>query len=394
MRTRAVIIHVTYYCSIVEYKSRKFNRRVLRVEVNSMNVDQKLQLIQQRSEEILTVEDLSSKLEQQTTLTGYVGFELSGFVHIGNGCILGRQVQDLTEAGVEMKILLADWHSLINNKLGADMDAIRIAGEYFEVAFRTMGASGNKVKYLWGSDIVDNADYWMRVVQVAKNTTLTRLKRALPIMGRKDTEDMEGAFLFYPPMQAADIFEMKLDIALGGMDQRHVHVLAREVADRVGANKPVAIHTPMLMGLKGPDSRMDSSVDIIDIKMSKSKPETCVFLHDGPKSIAKKLKKAYCPKGELDKNSVLEIARLVLFKESGFKLTVERPEKFGGDISFKSYPELSKAYLADELHPLDLKMGIASSLSDYLKDARQRLEKKDDVMEMMSKLTNVPLEFE
>jgi tyrosyl-tRNA synthetase len=380
MGTGAGLIHFTYYCSIIEYKNRKINRRVVRVEVNSMNVDQKIQLIQQRSEEILTVEDLSSKLEQHTTLTGYVGFELSGFVHIGNGCILGQQVKDLTKSGVEMKILLADWHSLINNKLGADMDAIRIAGEYFEVAFRTMGATGNKVKYLWGSDIVDNAEYWMRVVQVAKNTTLTRLKRALPIMGRKDTSDMEGAFLFYPPMQAADIFEMELDIALGGMDQRHVHVLAREVADRVGAKKPVAIHTPMLMGLKGPDSRMDSNVDIIDVKMSKSKPETCVFLHDGPKSITKKLKKAYCPKGEVEKNSVLEIARLVLFKENGFKLTVERPEKFGGDISFDSYSKLSDAYLSNELHPLDLKMGIASALSEYLKDARQKLEKEDDVM--------------
>lgn len=359
-----------------------------------MDLDQKLALIKDRAEEVLTIKELGSKLGTKTQLKGYVGFELSGFVHIGNGVIIGKQVENLMKSGINMNILLADWHSLINNKLGGDMEKIKMAGEYFELAFRTMGADGPKVEYLWGSDIVDSSDYWLKVVKVAKNSTLTRMKRTLPILGRKAAEDMEAAFLLYGPMQTADIFEMDLDIALGGMDQRNVHVLAREIAEKIGFKKPIAIHTPMLMGLKGPGGRMDVSPDMMEIKMSKSKPETCIFLHDGPKLIKKKLKKAHCPAGEIEQNSVLEIARLILFKTKNFSLIISRPEKFGGDIKFDNYQSLSEEFKNNGLHPLDLKMGIAESLSAYLKDARIKFEKKDDVMEVMSNLTNIQVDYE
>src|SRR5438128_11558846 len=76
--------------------------------------------------------------------------------------------------------------------------------------------------------------------------------RSLPIMGRDmKTQDVETASLFYPCMQAADIFEMNLDVACAGIDQRKAHVLAREAGEKLRCEKPVAVHTPMLLALAG-----------------------------------------------------------------------------------------------------------------------------------------------
>jgi tyrosyl-tRNA synthetase len=150
----------------------------------------------------------------------------------------------------------------------------------------------------------------------------------------------------------------------------------------------------MLMGLKGPGGRMESAIDMADIKMSKSKPETCVFLHDGPKVIKRKLKKAYCPQGVVENNPIIDIARLILFQASNFQLEISRPEKFGGDVKFSSFEELEASFLQHEIHPLDLKNGVSEALGSYLKDARYKMEKNDDIMQDMSQLTEIPIDYE
>ena len=52
-------------------------------------------------------------------------------------------------------------------------------------------------------------------------------------MGRdEDSSDHDLSAFYYPALQAADIFELEIDIALGGMDQRKAHMYMREVADK------------------------------------------------------------------------------------------------------------------------------------------------------------------
>ena len=124
--------------------------------------------------------------------------------------------------------------------------------------------------------------------------------RCLPIMGREDNvqSEMEAAFLFYPPMQCADIFQIEggLQMAAGGMDQRRIHMLAREVAPKLKHEKPVVLHTPLLMGLKGANMDAHATGDdlggLAEAKMSKSDPSSAIFTHETSKSIKTKLNKA------------------------------------------------------------------------------------------------------
>ncbi len=323
--------------------------------------------------EVITIDELEQKLRENSN--GYVGIEPSGKVHLGTGLIIGNKVQDLMDAGVHMTVYLADWHAYINDKFSGDMEKIRLAGEYLKGVF---GALGIHPDYLWADELVAKKEYWEKVIRVAKKTSLKRVKRAMTIMGRKEDEaDLDSSKIIYPFMQVSDIFDMDLDIALGGMDQRHAHMLARDVAEKLGYKKPVAVHTVILAGLKGA-GRMDP----IEAKMSKSKEGSAIFVDDSPEEIKRKMKKAFCPP-DVDGNPVLQIAKHILFAYYIDKLVIPRPEKWGGDLSINSYEKLESIYAKGELHPMDLKNTVAEALIDILKPVRDYAEKNDDIPKML-----------
>ena len=320
-------------------------------------------------EEVINPQELEDALKGNPR--GYVGLEPSGRVHLGTGLIIGAKVKDLMNEGVDMIVFLADWHAFINDKFGGDIEKIRLAGEYMKGVF---GALDIRPRYLWADELVSKKEYWEKVIRVAKKTTLKRAKRAMSIMGRKEDEaELDSSKIIYPFMQVSDIFDMELDIALGGMDQRHAHMLARDVAEKLGYKKPVAVHTVLLSGLKG-SGRMDP----VEAKMSKSKEGSAIFVEDSPEEIRRKMKKAFCPP-EAKGNPVLQIAKHIIFPYYADKFIVPRDEKWGGDMVFNSYQEMEETYLKGELHPMDLKSAVADELIRILKPVREYVEKNDDI---------------
>ncbi|MDW8021626.1 MAG: tyrosine--tRNA ligase, partial [Nitrososphaerota archaeon] len=271
------------------------------------------------------------------------------------------------------------WHAMINNKMGGDLEKIRMVGEYLLEVWRAAGIDLSKVEVVWASDQVADPEYWKFVINVAKNVTLKRALRALPIMGRVVGELEEAAQIFYPAMQVADIFYMGVDICQLGLDQRRANILARELAPKLGFKKPVAVHHHMLMGLQGPvkprgfeeDEQMDLE---IASKMSKSIPETSIFVHDDPETIRNKIQKAYCPPKTVEGNPILEYAKYIVFRKLD-KLYIERPSRYGGPVEYNSYEELERDYTEGRLHPMDLKMGVAEALEQLIKPIREHFEK-------------------
>lgn len=355
-----------------------------------MDVKERLELVMRNTVEVVRPEELRSLLEAESKPKAYWGFECSGPMHLGMGLVCGQKILDMVEAGFDFTILLADWYAWINNKLGGDMEKIRLAGEYFKECFQALGLKGPRVHYVWTSDVVSDPEYWRKVITIAKSATLRRIRRALPIMGRSlDATDVETAWLFYPCMQAADIFHLGVHVACAGIDQRKVHMLARDVAEKMGWRKPICLHTPLLMSLSGPGGGIEGVFDEderlnkrIRSKMSKSVAGGCIFVHDEPDEIRSKMRKAFCPAKQVEDNPVLEIAKLIVFPRLG-KLDVDRPEKFGGPISYGSYEELERDFASGSLHPLDLKNAVAEALVEILKPVRDRLAKRPDLLEVI-----------
>jgi tyrosyl-tRNA synthetase len=316
----------------------------------------------------VTREELRVLVERGGTPRAYVGLEPSGFMHIGTGFIVGQKIVDLARAGFHPIIFLADWHAYINDKFGGDLDAIRRCADYFRDGFRALGVP-DSVEFLSASEFVTHPAYWQKVIAVSKASTVARIRRALTIMGRTEEEaDLDASKLIYPAMQVADISWMDLDLAYGGMDQRHAHMLYRDIAPKLGWKQVVALHTPLLPSLEG-GGRMDP----VTGKMSKSKPDSSVLINDTPAEVERKIGKAYCPPRDTEDNPILAIAKLLLFPRRG-SLTITREAKFGGTVTFDSYGALAGVYTRGELHPEDLKVGIAAALNQELAPVRAYFE--------------------
>ena len=322
-----------------------------------------------------------------------MGSSLHGMMHLGQGLVCGSKIQDLINAGFDFTIFLADYHSMINNKYGGDLQKIRTTGEYFKHCFTALGIQRDKVEYVWASALADGRDYWERVLRIARTVSTQRVLRAIPIMGRDmKAKDTDAAAIFYPCMQAADIFEMKLDMACAGIDQRKAHILARETGERLGWGKPVSLHTPLLMGLHGIPDTTSVSYDedpklsrVIAAKMAKSKPEDNIIVHDDSGVIDSKIQRAYCPAGVVEGNPILEYFRMLVFRGDE-KVKLERDQKYGGDIQIESYDQLEKEFKTGKIHPKDLKTNISRMLAERLKPVREYFSKNPKPLEEMRKL--------
>lgn len=365
-----------------------------------MSPDERINLITRNLEETLTEEELKQLLESGKPLKHYIGYEISGKVHIGQGLFTMMKIKDLQEAGVKTTVLVADWHTWLNKKLDGNLETIkRLGKEYFEEALKAgalcVGADPEKIEFVLGSDFYKQQgnDYWATMVRVAKATTLSRMIRSTTIMGRQETDISDSAMLIYPAMQAADIFMLGVNIAHAGTDQRNVHIVTRDVAKELGFPKPVAIHHHLLQGLLKPaiwpipmDNRDEA---VMAMKMSKSKPDSAVFIHDLPDEIKRKINNAFCPEGNTVYNPILDYTKYLIMA-NGSSLIINRKSEHGGDLEYKSYEELEKDFADKKLHPMDLKAAVAEWLIIKLEPVRKYFEdpKRKAALEEIERLTS------
>jgi len=177
----------------------------------------------------------------------------------------------------------------------------------------------------------------------------------------------------YPCMQAADIFHLKADIAQLGLDQRKVNMLAREIGPKLGFWKPVVVSHHMLMGLSEPPKDVSTTERAMAMKMSKSKPDSAIFMTDTTEDVNRKIKKAYCPEKIIAENPILEYCRYIIFERID-KFDVKRKDKFGGDVTFTTYKELETAFEKGDLHPMDLKNSTAFYINELLEPVRKHFQ--------------------
>lgn len=368
--------------------------------------DEIIKRLIEKSAEIITPEEFSQRLDSAEKLTHYIGFEISGYVHIGQGIMSALVMRDLTDLGVNCTVWLADWHTAINEKLdGTRETAARIGQGYFteamKAAYLAVGGSPEDIRFRLATDwyAKDALAYRDLVVRIMQNVTLGRLQRSVDIMGRKAGEGMTGAQLMYPAMQVADIFYQDINIAHAGMDQRKAHVIMRDVADKVYAAKPkpIALHHPLLNGLQKPTrwpipEEINEREVIMDMKMSKSDPRSALWVHDSPEEIEQKIRRAFCPEKETKYNPILNWAKHLLFWDrEGKPFRIERKPEHGGDVEFSTYKELEQAYAAGEVHPMDLKAAVAQELIDLLAPVREHFakpeisEKKKELDDILAK---------
>lgn len=340
-----------------------------------MDIIEKVELIERSpTEEVVTHEELIELFKTNSSPKHYIGLEISGFLHLGSLISTGFKINDFVKAGVNCTIFLADWHTMINDKLGGDWNTITKVSKYYSDAFNLVCPKANIVL---GSDLYDSRkEYWKEFMRFTKHMSLKRTMRTLTIMGRTEDESkIDLAKLLYPPMQAVDIHSLDLDIVHSGMDQRKIHMLVREIFPKMNWKVPVAVHHRLLPGLSKPTDLSDSQQLG---KMSKSDPSSGIFIHNSDEEIRRKIKKAWCEEANIKNNPLLEISKNVIFHEFD-DMKVERPEKFGGNVNYEDYNQLELDFAERKLHPTDLKQTVGNYLVKVVAPIREKLKLSDEL---------------
>ncbi|OAQ54749.1 hypothetical protein HTG_04075 [Natrinema mahii] len=322
------------------------------------------ELLTRNAEEVVTDEEVRDLAEDPEGKRAYVGYEPSGVLHLGH-LLTANKLIDLQEAGVEVVILLADAHAYLNEK--GSLEEIRATAEQMKAQFLAYGLDEERTEFVYGSTFQFDEAYTRDLHTLEQATTMNRAQRAMAEIQGDETAKV--SHLVYPLMQTLDIEYLDLDLAVGGLDQRKVHMLAREKLPELDYEVRPAIHTPILADLTTGEGKMSSSEGVT------------ISMEDSTDDLEEKVNSAYCPptrdpepddEGNERENPVLELFEYHVFPRFD-EVVVERPEKYGGDLTYEGYEALAADLESGELHPADAKGTLATYLDELIAPGREKL---------------------
>lgn len=329
-----------------------------------MDLSQKLSLIKRNTQEIITEEELAELLKKKKQPSVYLGWSITGRPHIGY-YVPVLKLADFLKAGFKVKLLLADLHGALDNTPWCVLEKrYRHYANTIPLMFKSIGAEINNFEIVKGSEFQLQNDYMLDVLKMSTFTSINDCRRAASeVVKFGDNPKLSG--LIYPIMQSLDEEYLKVDIQYGGLDQRKILMFARENLPKLGYQRRIELMTPLIPGLVGK-------------KMSASDPKSKIDLLDDEKTVNDKLRGAYCEPGIVEDNGVLAFLKyviMVLKEDRKEKFVIERPPKFGGNLTFSHYEEVEETYRKKELHPLDLKNAVAREINLLLSVFRKNQEK-------------------
>ncbi|KAI9206996.1 tRNA synthetases class I-domain-containing protein [Polychytrium aggregatum] len=343
---------------------------------SELDPQQKFDLITRNLQEYLGGEEIK-KILNERDLKVYWGTAPTGKPHIGYFVPMTK-IADLLKAGCHVTILFADLHAYLDN-MKAPWDLLKLRTRYYEFVIKAMlesiGVPIERLSFVIGTDYQLSREYTLDAYRLAAIVTEHDAKKA----GAEVVKQVESPLLsglIYPGLQALDEEYLKVDAQFGGVDQRKIFVFAEKYLPQLGYKKRAHLMNVMVGGLSGS-------------KMSSSDPDSKVDLLDNAKTVEAKIKKAFCEEGNITDNPILAFAKIVIFPAASLKaglgsvsFTLQRPEKYGGDITFTTYQQLEDAFAAKNLHPGDLKKWATEALNDLLEPIRQKFAANPEIQKL------------
>ena len=313
-----------------------------------MDINKRFELIKRNTIEIVNEDKIKNFMKKGVV---YCGYECSGEIHLGHMVTI-LKLLDLQKAGIKVKVLLADWHTWLNQK--GNWDFVNKQLKQWEKGFKSIGL---KAEIIRGTSYQKKPDYFEDILKLALDITVNRGIRAMQQVAR-DIENAKISQIIYPLMQVTDVKFLKTNFVVAGSDQRKIYMLGVDEGKKIGLQDAVYLYTPMIPSLRRASGKMSSSVK-----------ESFISIRDKKQDIFAKVKKAYCPGREIKDNPIVAIVRLIIFPKFG-ELHVEGLEK-KDTKTFKSYEEFEEVYRTGYVWPSDLKKAVADYLEKIIAPIRK-----------------------
>lgn len=199
-------------------------------------------------------------------------------------------------------------HGFLDN-LKAPIELVRYRADYYKLVITSLlvavGVSVERLEFVLGSSYQLSSSYQMDLMRLSTIVSMHDAKKA----GSEVVKQVENATLsglIYPLMQSLDEQYLGVDAQFGGVDQRKIFALAKDILPKVGYKERAHLMNPMVPGLAGG-------------KMSASDPDSKIDVLDPPEAVTKKVKRAYAAPKEVEGNGVLSFVQYVLLPAGALK---------------------------------------------------------------------------
>lgn len=324
-----------------------------------MDKTEKYNLVVRNLQEVISEKELEDALRKKD-FTVYWGTMPTGSVSFAYFFPM-LKLADFLKAGLKVKILLADLHALLD---GVPWGVLEKRYNYYEKAItillKTIGVNLKNLEFVKGSKIQLDKNYLNDLLKLSTFSTVNEAIHAASEAVKTARENPKLSGLIYPLMQALDEEYLKVDAQFAGLDQRKILVFAREYLPKIGYKPRIELMTPMIRGLTG--KQMSSSIE-----------SSKIDLLDDEETVKRKINSAEFVEGNPE-NGIMDILKyliLVMKKDKKEVFVVERPQKYGGNLSYKNYEDLERDVKGRKVHPLDLKNTVAKEINILLKEFRK-----------------------
>lgn len=337
-------------------------------------------------------EELQKLLASEVPVKLYWGTATTSSPHIAYFLPM-KKIRDFLEAGVEVTILFADLHALIDDlKNDVTEELLTHRVNFYEAMIKavlmSIGVDLTKVKkqlkFIRGSSFQQTPKYLVDFLRLSKDIgQRDAAKAGCEVV--KQSKNPKVADLLYPIMQVLDEEYLGVDIQFGGLDQRKIFTLAQDRLPAIKYRKRIHLMNPMIPTFTGgaAGKGKGESADGIGNKMSSSSAGSLkIDLLDSSKDVDDKIKRAFAAPGETKGNGMLAFIKHVLLPlgklgpvlrstsstsstDSATSLVVEELHHYS------SYEELEQDYTKSLIWPANLKTAVASAINVLLEPIRE-----------------------
>ena len=225
-----------------------------------------LELIKRGIDEVLTEEDLVSKLKSKKQLIVKVGFDPTApDLHLGHTVILNK-MKHFQDLGHKIIFLIGDFTGRIGDPSGKNKTRPSLDKEELEKNAKTYSDQVFKVLNKDLTDIRFNSE-WCEdlgadgIIGLASKYNLGRMLERDDFSKRyKANQQIAIHEFLYPLIQAYDSIALNADVEMGGTDQKFNLLVGRELQRAFDQEPQVCITLPILEGLDG-TNKMSKSLD-------------------------------------------------------------------------------------------------------------------------------------
>lgn len=236
-----------------------------------MTIDEQLALLRRGTTEIISEEELKSKLQSGRPLRVKLGVDpTAAHVTLGWAVVL-RKLRDFQKLGHTACLIIGDFTAMIGDPSGKSKTRKQLTREEVQANVEAVSEQFYKILDPEKTEIYFNKDWLGKmnfedVIRLCSRYTVARIMERDDFTKRfTNHEPIAMHEILYPLCQGMDSVEINADVELGGTDQKFNNLVGRTLMSQYDQEPQVVMLCPLLVGTDGTEKMSQSLGNYVSI---------------------------------------------------------------------------------------------------------------------------------